>query len=68
MRWKRREKLQVARTDDTGGVPILRPESGAMEERDMDQNNPQRRTERGGGVPNGRATADWGKQMAERTV
>ena len=58
----------MTRTDDTGGVSILRPESGAMEERDMDQNNPQHSKERVGGVPNGRATADWGKQMAERTV
>ena len=58
----------MVRTDDTGGVSILRPESGAMEERDMDQNNPQRSKERGGGVPNGRATVDWGKQMTERTV
>ena len=39
-----------------------------MEERDMDQNNPQHIKERGGGVPNGRATTDWGKQIEERTV
>ena len=26
----------MTRTDDTGGVSILRPESGAMEKRDMD--------------------------------
>ena len=58
----------MVRTDDMGGVAILRPESGAMEKRDMDQNNPQRSKERGGGVSNGRATADWGKQMEERTV
>ena len=58
----------MVRTDDTGGVSILRPESGAMEKRDMDQNHTQRSKERGGGVSNGRATADWGKQMAERTV
>ena len=58
----------MARTDDTGGVSILRPELGAMEKGDMDQNNKERSKERGGGVSNGRATADWGKQMAERTV
>ena len=58
----------MTRTDDKGGVSILRPKSGEMEERDMDQNNPHRSKERGGGVPNGRATADWGKQMAERTI
>ena len=51
----------MTRTDDTGGVSILRPESGTMEKRDMDQNHTQRSKERGGGVSNGRATADWGK-------
>ena len=58
----------MTRTDDTGGVPILRPESGEMEERDMVQNNPPHNKERGDGVPNGRVTVDWGKQMEERTV
>ena len=58
----------MARTDDTGGVSILRPESAAMKKRDMDQNHSQHSKERGGGVSNGRATADWGKQMVERTV
>ena len=58
----------MTRTDDTGGVSILRPELGAMEKGDMDQNHTQRSKERVGGVSNGRATADWGKQMEERTV
>ena len=58
----------MTRTDDTDGVSILRPESGAMEKRDMDQNHTQRSKERVGGVSNGRVTVDWGKQMTERTV
>ena len=58
----------MTRTDDTGGVYILRPELGTVEKGDMDENRAQRSKERGGGVSNGRATADWGKQMAERTV
>jgi hypothetical protein len=51
----------VTRTDNTGGVSILRPKSGTKEKRDMDQNHPQYSKERGGGVSNGRATTDWGK-------
>jgi hypothetical protein len=58
----------MTRTDDTGGVYILRPEFGSVEKGDMDENRAQRTKERGGGVSNGRATADLGKQMAERTV
>ncbi len=58
----------MARTDDTGGVYVLRPELGAVEKGDMDENCAQRSKERGGGVTNGRATADWGKQVAERTI
>ncbi len=57
----------MVRTDDTGGVSILRPESGALEKRDMDQNHPQHSKERVGGVSNGSVTADWVKQMTERT-
>jgi hypothetical protein len=55
-------KLQVARTDNTGGVFILRQTSGTMGKRDMDQNHPQLSKERGAGVSNGRATADWGNK------
>jgi hypothetical protein len=58
----------MTRTDDTGGVYILRPEFGAVEKGDMDENCAQRSKEGGGGVSNGRTTADGGKQMAERTV
>ena len=58
----------MVRTDDTGGVYILRLELGAVEKGDMDQNSTQLSKERDGGVSNGRATAAWGKQMAERTV
>ncbi len=58
----------MTRADDTGGVSILRPELGTMEKGDMDENHTERDKERGGGVSNGRATADWVKQMAERTV
>jgi hypothetical protein len=41
---------------------------GQWKKRNMDQNHPQHNKERGGGVSNGRATADWGKQVSERTV
>ncbi len=58
----------MTRADDTGGVSILRPELGAVEKGDMDENCAQRSKERGGGVTDGRATADWGKQVAERTI
>ena len=51
----------MVRTDDTGGVYILRPELGAVEKGDMDENRAQHSKERGGGVSNGRATTDWGK-------
>jgi len=58
----------MTRADDTGGVSILRPELGAMEKGDMDENHTERGKERGGGVSNGIATADRGKQMAARTL
>ena len=56
----------MTRTDDTGGVYVLRPELGAVEK--GDENCAQRSKERGGGVSDGRATADWGKQVSERTI
>jgi hypothetical protein len=55
----------VASTDDTGGVSILRPESGAVKKRDMNQNHPQHNKERGGEVSNGRATADGANKWRE---
>ena len=58
----------MARTDDTDGVYVLRPELGAVEKGDMDENWAQRSKERGDGVTDGRATADWGKQVTERTI
>jgi hypothetical protein len=58
----------VTSTDETGGVSIIRPESGVVKKRDMDQNHPQRRKERGGEVSNGRATTDGGKEMTGGTV
>ncbi len=51
----------MVRTDNTVGVSILRPKSGTMEKRDMDQSHTQCNKERGGGVSNGRGTEDWGK-------
>jgi hypothetical protein len=58
----------VVRTDNTGGVFILRQTSGTMEKRDMDQNHPQHSKERDGGVSNRRATANWDKYVEERTT
>jgi hypothetical protein len=61
-------KLQVARTDNTGGVSILRHDIWDNGKKGHGPKPSTHSKERGGGVSNGRATADWGKLVEERTI
>jgi len=58
----------MERTNNTGGVFLLRQKLWPIEERYMEQNYSQHIKEGAGGITNGRATAVWSQQVVERFV
>jgi hypothetical protein len=54
--------------DDVSGVFVLRQDLEPMEKRHMEQDYSKHNKERSGGIPVGRTTVAWIKQMEEGAV